>query len=111
MPWEGFDWLDSLLFGGLAILLVGFVFVSAVEGWRRWSDNRRIRKHFRNSIIRQNPGFIGAARSALPVSLQLGCPPSLRKFSPSCVGSIRVDFLARSRSTASCITALSPRNG
>jgi hypothetical protein len=47
MPWEGFDWLDSLLFGGLAILLVGFVFVSAVEGWRRWSDNRRIRKHFR----------------------------------------------------------------
>jgi hypothetical protein len=47
MPGSG-DWLDILLFGGLAILLAGFVFVSAVEGFRRWSDNRRIKKHFRN---------------------------------------------------------------
>jgi hypothetical protein len=43
------DFLDTLLVGGLAILLVGFGFVSVVEGWRRWSDNRRIRKHFRSS--------------------------------------------------------------
>jgi hypothetical protein len=43
----GSDWLDTLLLAGLAILFAGFAFLSAVEGWRRWSDNRRIRKHFR----------------------------------------------------------------
>jgi hypothetical protein len=37
-----------LLFAGLAVLLGGIAFVSAVEGWRRWSDHRRLKKHFRN---------------------------------------------------------------
>jgi hypothetical protein len=31
------SWLDTLLLGGLAILIAGFAFVSAVEGWRRVS--------------------------------------------------------------------------
>jgi hypothetical protein len=48
MPEGGIDLLDTLLLAGLAILVAGFAFVSAVEGWRRWSDNRRIRKHFRH---------------------------------------------------------------
>jgi hypothetical protein len=39
------DWLDTLLLGGIAILIGGVVFVSAIEGWRRWSDNRQIKKH------------------------------------------------------------------
>jgi hypothetical protein len=29
-------------------LLGGFAFVSAVEGWRRWSEHRRIKKHLRH---------------------------------------------------------------
>jgi hypothetical protein len=33
---ETMDLLDSLLLGGLAILIAGFVFVSAIEGCRRW---------------------------------------------------------------------------
>jgi hypothetical protein len=44
----GGNWLDTLLVDGLAILLAGFAFVSALEGWRRWSENRRIKKHFRH---------------------------------------------------------------
>jgi hypothetical protein len=48
MPAGGTDLLDTLLLAGLAILFAGFAFVSAVKGWRRWSDNRRIRKHFRH---------------------------------------------------------------
>jgi hypothetical protein len=48
MPGDGTDWLDILLFAGLAFLLGGFGFVTAVEGWRHWSDNRRIRKHLRH---------------------------------------------------------------
>ena len=47
MPGGGTNWFDILLFAGLAVLLGGFVIVSAVEGWRRWSDDRRIRKHLR----------------------------------------------------------------
>jgi hypothetical protein len=47
MPEGGTNWFDILLFAGLAVLLGGFVIVSAVEGWRRWSDDRRIRKHLR----------------------------------------------------------------
>jgi hypothetical protein len=43
------DVLDSLLLGGLAILIAGFVFVSAIEGCRRWSEYRRLRKHFREN--------------------------------------------------------------
>jgi hypothetical protein len=37
-----------LLFAGLAIVLAGFGFGAALEAWRRWSDNRKIRKHFHN---------------------------------------------------------------
>jgi hypothetical protein len=48
MPDSGASWLDILLLSGLTILLVGFLFVSAVEGWRRWSEHRRLKKHFRN---------------------------------------------------------------
>jgi hypothetical protein len=48
MPDGGTDLLDILLFTSLAILLTLFGFACAVEGWRRWSDNRRIRKHFQH---------------------------------------------------------------
>jgi hypothetical protein len=48
MPDGGIDLSDTLLLAGIVILFAGFAFVSAVEGWRRWSDNRRIRKHFRH---------------------------------------------------------------
>ena len=40
--------LDPLLLSGLAVLFAGFTFVSAVEEWRRWSEHRRLRKHFRH---------------------------------------------------------------
>jgi hypothetical protein len=42
MPGDGANWLDTLLIAGLAILLGGVAFVSAIEGWRRWSDHRRL---------------------------------------------------------------------
>ena len=48
MPKGGTDGLDVLLFAGLALVLAGFVFVGALEAWRRWSHNRRIKNHFRN---------------------------------------------------------------
>jgi LPXTG-motif cell wall-anchored protein len=48
MPSTGTDGLDTLLFAGLAIVLAGIVFVGALEGWRRWSHNRRMKNHFRN---------------------------------------------------------------
>jgi hypothetical protein len=43
------SWLDTLLLDSLAIVIAGFAFVSAVEGWRRWSEYRRLKKHFRSS--------------------------------------------------------------
>jgi hypothetical protein len=42
------DWVEILFFAGLATLLAGVAFIAVLEGWRRWSDNRRIRKHLRN---------------------------------------------------------------
>jgi hypothetical protein len=48
MPRDGTNWFDILLFAGLAVLLGGVAFVSAVEGWRRWSENRRLKEHFRS---------------------------------------------------------------
>jgi hypothetical protein len=51
MPKNGTNWFDILLFAGLAVLLGGFVIVSAVEGWRHWSYNRRIRKHLPLRIV------------------------------------------------------------
>jgi hypothetical protein len=50
MP-EGSSFLDTLLMGALTILVVGVAFmgfVLAVEGWRRWSEHRRLKEHFRN---------------------------------------------------------------
>jgi hypothetical protein len=48
MPKGDMDWSDILLFTSIAIVVAAFGFVGALEGWRRWSDNRRIRKHLRN---------------------------------------------------------------
>jgi hypothetical protein len=48
MPQAGMNWLDILLFAGIVIVLTGIIFVGAIEAWRHWSDNRRIRKHLRN---------------------------------------------------------------
>jgi uncharacterized integral membrane protein len=44
----GQDWLDNLLIAVLAVVIGGFVFVTAIEGWRYWSERRRLRKHFRD---------------------------------------------------------------
>jgi hypothetical protein len=46
MPDGGTDWFNSLLLNSLAILLAGVAFAAALEGWRRWSESRRIKKHF-----------------------------------------------------------------
>jgi hypothetical protein len=37
------DWLEILLFAALVIILGPFAWVSAMEAWRQWSENRRIR--------------------------------------------------------------------
>jgi hypothetical protein len=47
MPDGGTHFLDMLLLNSLAILVAGVGFIAALEGWRRWSESRRIRKHFR----------------------------------------------------------------
>jgi hypothetical protein len=65
---DGASWLDTLLFGGLAVLLLGFVFVSAVEGWRRWSEHQRLKTHFRSPgkrrrIAGESPSIPGASSS------------------------------------------------
>ena len=39
---------EDLLLLGLAVLFGGLCFLSALQGWRRWSENRRLRKHFRH---------------------------------------------------------------
>jgi hypothetical protein len=46
MPDGGAGWLDLLLLNSLAILFAGVGFVAVLEGCRRWSEGRRIRKHF-----------------------------------------------------------------
>jgi hypothetical protein len=46
MPTGGTVWLNALLLNSLTIVLAGIGFVAALEGWRRWSESRRIRKHF-----------------------------------------------------------------
>jgi len=48
MPQAGTNLFDILLFAGIVIVLTGIGFVGAIEAWRHWSDNRRIRKHLRN---------------------------------------------------------------
>jgi hypothetical protein len=41
------DLVDTLLLAAIAIVVAGGVFIVVLDGWRRWSDNRRIRKHLR----------------------------------------------------------------
>jgi hypothetical protein len=43
MPSTGTDWLDIVLFAGIALVLAGTGFFGAVEAWRHWSYNRRRR--------------------------------------------------------------------
>jgi hypothetical protein len=38
---SGTGWLYTLSLGGLAISLVAFALVNAVDLWRRWSEYRR----------------------------------------------------------------------
>jgi hypothetical protein len=47
MPGGGSDWVDVLLFiiaGAALIIVLGG---GAFQAWRRWSDDRKIRKHLR----------------------------------------------------------------
>jgi hypothetical protein len=39
---------DTILFGAVVVLVCGVGFLFAVEGWRRWAEYRRLRKHFRH---------------------------------------------------------------
>jgi hypothetical protein len=51
MPRGGTDPTDVLLFIITIIVSAGLIIVvggGALEAWRSWSDNRRIRKHLRN---------------------------------------------------------------
>jgi hypothetical protein len=48
MAADATGWLDTLLLGGLVVLIGAFVLVSAIEEWRRWSERRRLKKHFRD---------------------------------------------------------------
>jgi len=67
MPESGTGWLEILLLSGLAILLAGFLLLSAVEGWRHRSEHRRLRNHFRGSgKPRKIVGEYGARDAAIP---------------------------------------------
>jgi putative transposase len=44
------DWVSTFLFAAAALVLVGGGFVIIVGAWRRWSDDRRIRKHLRSRL-------------------------------------------------------------
>jgi len=44
MPDAATDPLAFLLLIIIAALVGGFAFISSIEAWRRWSDNRRMRK-------------------------------------------------------------------
>jgi len=48
MPVGGTDFLDVLLLVTAAAAFVIVLGGGAFQAWRRWSDNRRIRKHLRN---------------------------------------------------------------
>jgi hypothetical protein len=39
------DRFDILLIALIAIVLADLAFIGTLEGWRHWSDNRRIRRH------------------------------------------------------------------
>jgi hypothetical protein len=59
------SWLDTLLLGGIVILAIGFIFVSAVEAWRRWSEHRRLKKHFRSS---GKPRKLAVGSPSIPIT-------------------------------------------
>jgi hypothetical protein len=40
MPPTEIDWLSIFLFVVFGLVLLGFGFVTVIEAWRRWSDNR-----------------------------------------------------------------------
>jgi len=44
----GTDLLDFLLYVVVGAVLIIVLGGSAFQSWRRWSDNRRIRRHLRN---------------------------------------------------------------
>jgi hypothetical protein len=52
MPTSGAERAIDILFVvtaiGVVALLSAVAFVGALEAWRQWSDNRRIRKHLRH---------------------------------------------------------------
>ena len=51
MPGDGTYLVDILFYiiaVGVVAVLGGTAFIAAIETWRDWSDNRRIRKHLRN---------------------------------------------------------------
>jgi hypothetical protein len=43
-----FGWLDTLLLGSSALVIAGITFVIAVQGWRRWSEYRTLKRQFRH---------------------------------------------------------------
>jgi hypothetical protein len=52
MPQGGTNPLDTLLFGGLIAILGAaafVVFIGGTEAWRRWCENRKLRRHFREN--------------------------------------------------------------
>ena len=40
--------MDTILFSAVVVFVCGIGFLCAVEGWRRYAEYRRLRKHFRN---------------------------------------------------------------
>jgi hypothetical protein len=51
MRGDGTDLVDVLfviIAAGIATVLGGCAGIAALQAWRNWSDNRRIRKHLRN---------------------------------------------------------------
>jgi hypothetical protein len=45
---DPFDILFYIIAVGVAVMLGSFALVGAIEAWRRWSTNRKIKRHLRN---------------------------------------------------------------
>jgi hypothetical protein len=45
---DPFDILFYIIAAGIAVMFGGFAIIGAFEAWRRWSTNRRIKRHLRN---------------------------------------------------------------
>jgi ABC-type proline/glycine betaine transport system permease subunit len=41
--------LDLMLYGAIAVILLAISFLMVVEGWRRWSSARQLKRHFRDN--------------------------------------------------------------